>query len=55
MPITLKRTERKDITKIVCPDCCERVKGVGVLKESKIEGLTFKCKKCGSTWEIKTE
>lgn len=55
MPIMIKRTDRKDITKIVCPGCGERVRGVGVLKESRIEGLTFKCKRCHSAWEITTE
>ena len=55
MPIIMKKTERKDFTKLKCPDCGERVKNVGILKESKIEGLTFKCKKCDSTWSVKTE
>lgn len=57
MPILIKRTDRKDYTKIVCPDCGERVKGVGLLKDSKIDGLTFKCKnkKCAAEWVIKTE
>jgi predicted RNA-binding Zn-ribbon protein involved in translation (DUF1610 family) len=55
MPITIQKTERKDITKLVCPACGERVRGIGVLKESHIEGLTFKCKRCFSAWEVKTE
>ena len=55
MPITWKRTERKDITKLVCPDCRKKIKGVGLLKESKIDGLAIKCPKCGSPWELKTE
>lgn len=55
MPIIIKRSDRKDFTKIECPDCGERLKGVGVLKDSKIEGLTFQCKKCASSWTVKTE
>lgn len=55
MPIVLKRTDRKDFTKIVCPDCGQRAKGIGLLKESKVDGLTIECHKCKSTWEIKSE
>lgn len=55
MPIIMKKTDRKDITKLVCPDCAERVKGVGLLKDSRVDGLTFKCKKCGTAWIITTE
>jgi transposase-like protein len=55
MPITIKPTQRKDITKLVCPACREPVRGIGVLKESQIAGLTFKCKRCASTWEVTTE
>jgi predicted RNA-binding Zn-ribbon protein involved in translation (DUF1610 family) len=53
--ITLKKTDRKDIVKIKCPDCGERLSNVALFRESKIEGLTFKCKKCATAWEIKTE
>ncbi len=45
----------QQITKIVCPKCNEKVPRVGLLKESRIEGLTFRCKKCGLLWELKTE
>ena len=55
MPIIIKKTDRKDFTKLECPDCGERVKGIGILKESKIEGLTFKCKKCESAWTVTTK
>lgn len=55
MPIIIKRTDRKDFTKIVCPDCGDRIKGVGLLKDSRVDGLTCKCFKCGGTWVIKTE
>ena len=55
MSISLVKTERKDITKLACPDCGERVRGIGFLKESRIEGLTFKCKRCHTAWEVTTE
>lgn len=55
MPIIIKKTDRKDFTKLVCPDCGERLKGVGLLKDSRVDGLTFKCNKCGATWTVTTE
>lgn len=47
--------EAAEVTKISCPKCNEKVPRVGLLKGSKVEGLTFKCKRCGSFWEVKTE
>lgn len=55
MPIIMKKTDRKDITKIVCANCGERVKGVGLLKDSRVDGVTFKCSKCKTAWIITTE
>jgi transposase len=43
------------VTKITCPACNEKIPRLGLLPGSKIEGLTFKCKRCGKLWEIKTE
>ena len=47
-------TERQEVTKLVCPDCKERVKGVGLAKGSSITGIVFKCRKCGAWKEVKT-
>ena len=55
MSIIISSTEKQQITKIVCPECKEKVKSVGLLKESKIEGLTFRCRKCGAYKTVKTE
>ncbi len=55
MPIIITPQEKNEVTKIVCPGCNERVRLVGLLKESKISGLTFKCKRCGKLWNVKTE
>ena len=44
-----------EVTKLVCPHCGEKVSRVGLLKESRVEGLTFKCKKCGMLWEVKSK
>ena len=55
MSMTVRRAPCTEITKIVCPDCGERLKGVGLLKNSKIEGLTFRCKRCAQIWEVQTD
>ena len=55
MPINITETEKKEITKLVCPNCNEKLRFVGLLKESKIKGLTFKCKRCGKLWSVKSE
>ena len=47
--------EESEITKILCPKCKERVPRIGFVKGSKIEGLTFRCKRCGNLWRVKTE
>ncbi len=45
-------TEGGDITKIICPHCNERVRGVGIRKDSAIRGLTFKCRRCSMLWAV---
>ena len=42
------------VTKLVCPHCGEKVRSVLLTKDSRIEGLSFKCKRCGSCWAVKT-
>ncbi|MCD8309483.1 MAG: phage terminase large subunit family protein [Clostridia bacterium] len=44
-----------NVTHIACPHCGERLPRIGLLKDSKIEGLTFKCRKCGMLWSVKTK
>lgn len=55
MPLTITPTEIQEITRIACPDCKEKVRAVGLLRDSKIDGLTFKCKRCGNLWKVKSE
>ena len=50
-----KKTEKNEITKIICHNCGEKLRGVGLEKESKVEGLVFRCKKCGAYMSVKTE
>lgn len=46
---------RANLTKITCPNCGRKLPEVAVLKDSKIEGLTFKCKKCRKLFAVTTE
>lgn len=55
MPITITPAKRQDVTKIVCPECKERLRHVGLLKDSKVDGLAFNCNKCGKLWTVKSE
>lgn len=55
MAITITKTDRKDITKLICPDCGKRVGGIGLLKDSRVDGLTFHCNRCSNVWAVKTE
>ncbi len=47
--------EPSSITKLVCPLCKEKVPRVGLLNNSQVSGLTFKCKKCGSMWQVQSD
>ena len=47
--------EASEVTKLACPHCKEKVHGVGLSKESKIEGLSFRCRRCGFLWGVKTK
>lgn len=55
MSIIITPVQRQEITKIVCPDCGEKLKGIGLLKDSKIEGLAFRCRRCGAYKAVKTK
>ena len=53
--LKIVQTEQSEITKLVCPKCSEKVPRVGLTKNSKIQGLTFKCRKCGTLWSVSTD
>jgi len=53
--LSITPTVKSEITHIVCPQCNEKVPRIGLQKDSKIDGLTFKCRKCGKLWTVKTE
>ena len=48
-------TIEKPVKRITCPSCHEKIKGVGLIPGSHINGLTFKCRRCGKLWEIKED
>ena len=52
---TITPAKESEVTNLVCPHCHEKVPRVGIKKGSKLEGLTFRCKRCGQLWEVKTE
>lgn len=45
---TDKRAEKNELTRLICPQCGEKVRGVVLLKESRVEGLLFQCRRCGA-------
>lgn len=53
--LKISPTTESEITKIVCPKCREKLARVGIEKGSRIEGLTFRCRRCGNLWSVKTE
>jgi len=55
MALEIVETTRCDVTRLVCPGCGEKVGYVGLLRNSRTDGLTFKCKKCGRLWAVKAE
>ena len=46
-------SKEQSVRRIACPFCEEKIKGIGVLPGGSIDGLAFKCKRCGKFWEVK--
>lgn len=51
---TAKRSEKGEITRIICPVCGEKVRSVGLLKDSRVDGLVFRCRGCGEFMSVTT-
>lgn len=51
--LTIDPIAPTEVTKVNCPACGERVPRVGLLKDSRVDGVTFKCKRCGRIWVIR--
>lgn len=54
MPIIIKPAERESISRVVCPECGDKLRGVGLSRESRISGLSFQCHRCGKLWAVET-
>lgn len=54
MPIIIKPAEKAEVTRLTCRECGEKLRGVGLRRDSRIEGLSFKCKRCGKLWSVLT-
>lgn len=52
--LVISKTEPSRVTPINCPDCGEKLARVGLLHDSAVRGLTFKCKRCGELWAVTT-
>ncbi len=48
-------TEDSAVKRIACPQCVEKLPRVGLKRDSHIEGLTFRCGKCGTMHEVKSK
>lgn len=55
MSVEITLTDKTEVTKLACPACKERVKQIGLQKDSIIKGLSFKCKKCGLFWVVESK
>ncbi len=54
MALKILPCEKTEVTRLVCPQCGEKVRGVGLLKNSVVSGLSFSCKRCHERWKIET-
>ncbi len=54
MPIIIKPAERQSVSRVVCPQCGEKLRDVGLSRGSQITGLSFKCRRCGKLWAVET-
>lgn len=55
MNIRISQTKEQAVVRIACPVCGERVKGIGLLPDSLVSGLMFKCKRCERFWKVEHE
>ncbi len=55
MPLEITNCQREEMTRVICPDCGEWVRGIWLLKSSRIEGLIFRCSRCGAHKKVRAE
>lgn len=51
--IVIAETVPQKVARIVCPKCKTRIPRIGLVQDSKIDGLSFTCK-CGYCGLVKT-
>ena len=55
MPIIVKPSAPKELTRISCYACGNKIKGVGLEKDSVVHGLNLRCTSCGKFNEISAD
>lgn len=53
--ITMTPAPKSDVTRLYCPECKEKVRGMGLIKDSIVTGLSITCRNCKRMWLVKTE
>lgn len=48
-------TEASAVKRLQCATCGEKLPRVGLKKDSHVEGLTFRCGKCGTVNDVKSK
>lgn len=52
MSMNISETEVAEITKIICPGCGNKLRGIGLMKDSVISGLSFRCRYCQKLFRV---
>ena len=52
--ISIEECEETKVTRVKCPLCGERVPHIGLMGDSSVRGLTFRCTKCKRYFAVKT-
>jgi len=51
--LEIKPVARSDVIAIICPKCRQRLPHTALMRGSRVSGLTFKCPKCKSFFELR--
>ena len=49
------KAEKTELTRLICPICGEKARGVALRKDSRVDGLMFHCRKCGEHLTVTTK
>ena len=53
--LTITPAVTSEVTNVACPACREKLPRVGIPKGSTIDTFTFRCRRCGRLWAVKTD